>query len=286
MWKWIRRLLWLILLVVLAGAGFVAYDWTRSVEIPEMEIPGKLAQEYVEAGDKEGVPWPYLAAMDEVDQGYEKVSRETILKQAAQLKQKAGKTRLSNRETEKAVQELLPPSKAEQVIDLARSYEWAASPMGEEYVFPFRTSDRDNISYGDTWGASRSYGGERPHEGTDVMASKGIPIRSVGDGRIISKGWNTLGGWRITIMDERYPQISFYYAHLERYAEGLEQGQSVKKGQVIGYVGDSGYGPEGTTGQFDPHLHFGAYVRKSRFTPMREAINPYAFLKAWEAKSD
>lgn len=58
----------------------------------------------------------------------------------------------------------------------------------------------------------------------------------------------------------------------------------MKKGQVIGYVGDSGYGPEGTTGQFAPHLHLGIYVRESTFSPKRETINPYLFLKVWEKK--
>ncbi len=63
-----------------------------------------------------------------------------------------------------------------------------------------------------------------------------------------------------------------YYAHLERYEDGLQAGDVVAKGQVIGYLGDSGYGPEGTTGEFEPHLHFGIYqpVEKA-FSPIRSS---------------
>ena len=57
----------------------------------------------------------------------------------------------------------------------------------------------------------------------------------------------------------------------------------MKKGEVIGYVGDSGYGTEGTTGKFPPHLHFGIYVRENLLSWRREAINPYPLLKVWEA---
>ncbi|MFC3883814.1 LysM peptidoglycan-binding domain-containing protein [Bacillus songklensis] len=128
--------------------------------------------------------------------------------------------------------------------------------------------------YGDTWGASRQYGGDRVHEGTDIFAAKGTPIYSSTDGRIVSYGWNQLGGWRITIKtNEGY---SLYYAHMSKYATGLGVGVSVKKGQMIGYVGDSGYGPQGTTGKFVPHLHFGIY------DPHWKAINGYDNLRYWE----
>ena len=70
---------------------------------------------------------------------------------------------------------------------------------------------------------------------------------------------------------------------MSRFAEGIEMGERVKKGEVIGYVGDSGYGPEGTTGKFPPHLHFGIYVRESLLSresesdqslPVIEGIGP------------
>ena len=79
-------------------------------------------------------------------------------------------------------------------------------------------------------------------------------------------------GWAFGGKDNIY----YYYAHLSRYEGNPEEGDKVTKGQIIGYVGDTGYGPEGTTGQFEPHLHFGMYYGKNNsLTP----FNPYPFLE-------
>lgn len=277
MLKWILRIL---LLLALVGAGFLIHDLTRSVEIPEMNVPGKLASAYVEIAKESDIPWPYLAAVDEVDQGYQEVTSKSIRQTAARIREAAGEKRPGEKGARRAIEQLFPTEKREKILRLAESYTWSAAPLGENYAFPFKKGAE--VSYGDTWGASRSYGGDRTHEGTDMMAPKGTPVRSVNDGRVVAKGWNELGGWRLTIMDGDHPQISFYYAHLSRYADDIQTGAKVKKGQVIGYVGDSGYGPKGTTGQFAPHLHFGMYVRESKFSPTREAINPYPFLRVWE----
>lgn len=282
--KWIFFLFFLLLLV---GGGYYAYNtYFISYEVPELEVPGKLAPVYVKVGKETGIPWYYLAAIDEVENKYEQVEKQAIVQRAKQLKQALGNGKVSEAAIERAIATFLPQDEAEQVITIAESYKWATVSLDQAYQFPFREEDRELISYGDTWGAGRSYGGERKHEGTDLMAPEGTPILSVSNGKIISKGWNTLGGWRLTIQDEEYPQMIYYYAHLSRYSEGLEKGDRVKKGEVIGYVGDSGYGPEGTTGQFAPHLHFGIYVRPSLWTPMRKAINPYPFLKVWEQGSE
>ncbi|MNP66451.1 L-Ala--D-Glu endopeptidase precursor [compost metagenome] len=71
---------------------------------------------------------------------------------------------------------------------------------------------------------------------------------------------------------------AFYYAHLSRYAEGIGPGSKVTKGQLIGYVGSTGYGPEGTSGLFLPHLHVGIYQ-----TSPWKALNAYPYLSWWEA---
>lgn len=277
--KWLLRVL--LVVAVVAGA-FLVYDQTRRIEIPEMKVPGKLAPAYAEIGRTSGIPWPYLAAWDEVEKEYEGVNRETIQKRAERIRQAAGSDRPGENRVREAIRKLAPQKSAGKILDLAESYTWAAAPMGEAYRFPFAPGS--GATYGDTWGASRSYGGDRTHEGTDMMAKKGTPIHSIGDGRVVAKGWNQLGGWRLTIMDREHSQVSFYYAHLSKYADGVEVGSKVEKGQVIGYVGDSGYGPEGTTGQFAPHLHLGIYVRESIFSPTRKAINPYSFLKVWEGQ--
>ncbi|RFU61126.1 LysM peptidoglycan-binding domain-containing protein [Peribacillus glennii] len=130
--------------------------------------------------------------------------------------------------------------------------------------------------FGDTWGASRQYGGDRVHEGTDIMAPKGTPVYSATDGVIVSYGWNQLGGWRLSIRtNEGY---NLYYAHLSKYAAGMKKGAVVKQGQVIGFVGNTGYGPAGTSGKFVSHLHFGMYDSNWK------AINPYSHLKYWASK--
>jgi murein DD-endopeptidase MepM/ murein hydrolase activator NlpD len=121
--------------------------------------------------------------------------------------------------------------------------------------------------------------GARKHEGVDIMAKKGTPIYSVMDGEVVNYGWNDLGGWRLTIRVDSTTQ--FYYAHLNGYAAGIAKGSKVKKGQLIGYVGSTGYGPVGTQDQFEPHLHFGIY----KTTPDWHAIDPYNYLKAWEQQS-
>ena len=142
-------------------------------------------------------------------------------------------------------------------------YENKVFPIASEYEY----------AYEDSFGAKRTYGGERSHEGIDIMCDFDIPIISVCDGVVEAKGWLELGGWRLYIKGN--DGIHYYYAHMSKYASGIREGSRIKKGQLIGYVGDTGYGSIGTSGKFDPHLHFGMYEKG-------KAVNPYPFLKAWE----
>lgn len=133
----------------------------------------------------------------------------------------------------------------------------------------------NNYNDGRTW--SPSGDSARKHEGVDVFAKKGTPIYSVMDGEIINFGWNEYGGWRITVRVD--DSTAFYYAHLSKYADGIGKGSKVKKGQLLGYVGNTGYGPVGTEGQFDPHLHFGIYKTDSSSW---YTIDPFSYLQWWE----
>ncbi len=144
------------------------------------------------------------------------------------------------------------------------------------YVFPF-PEGAPYQSYYDTMGDPRFYNGRTfPHEGTDILAPTGTPIVAVAPGTIIRYGWNTLGGYRVTIQLEDHPEYKFYYAHMDRYAPGFYLGKKVRAGDLLGYVGSTGEGPERTEGKFVPHLHFGIYG------PDWEAVNPYPLLKYWE----
>lgn len=161
---------------------------------------------------------------------------------------------------------------------------YAALADGKYFPVPEDGTGKVKISYEDSWGGARSYGGERQHEGTDLMPSvqkRGyFPIVSVSDGVVEKKGWLTLGGYRIGI---RAPHGAYYYyAHLDHYADNIEEGMSVKAGEIIGYMGDTGYGEEGTVGQFDVHLHFGIYLTIDK---KEVSINPYSILKSLEGKS-
>ncbi|MGP4073025.1 M23 family metallopeptidase [Piscibacillus sp. B03] len=135
----------------------------------------------------------------------------------------------------------------------------------------------NNYSYRSTWGDTRGYGGRRIHEGTDIFAGYGTPVRSASYGVVEIKGWNRFGGWRIGIRDMY--NIYHYYAHLNAFAEGIEEGNIVEPGEVIGYVGASGYGPEGTSGKFPPHLHYGMYKDNGKH---EWAYDPYPYLRRWE----
>lgn len=137
----------------------------------------------------------------------------------------------------------------------------------------------DQIYFEDTFGNARTYGGDRIHEGTDLMTDDNIrgayPVVSVCDGTVTHMGWLELGGYRIGIRSSE--GVYYYYAHLYRYDTLLTEGSTVHAGQILGYAGDSGYGQEGTTGQFDVHLHFGIYLTDENGTEI--AINPYPLLK-------
>lgn len=136
---------------------------------------------------------------------------------------------------------------------------------------------RSNYSYRSTWGDARGWGGRRIHEGTDIFADYGVPVKSPCYGIIELKGWNKYGGWRIGIRDLN--NNYHYLAHLSGFAKDLKTGQIVEPGMVIGGVGSSGYGPPGTSGKFPPHLHYGMYKDNGR---NEWSFDPYPQLRSWE----
>lgn len=151
-------------------------------------------------------------------------------------------------------------------------------PMGEDEV------GMERVAYDNSWYGVRTYGGERVHEGTDIMTSNNergyFPVYSMTDGIVEKKGWLKLGGWRLGI---RAPSGGyFYYAHLYDYEESLEEGDTVKAGQLLGYAGDSGYSEtEGEVGHFDVHLHLGIYIEDS-VSGQEISVNPYWILRLLE----
>ena len=126
----------------------------------------------------------------------------------------------------------------------------AFHPIAKDFAF----------SHYDDFGASRSYGYKRNHLGHDMMGSVGTPIIAIESGYVAELGWNQYGGWRVGINSfdgKRY----YYYAHLRKdrpYAEGLKKGDIVQAGDVIGYMGRTGYSAEENVNNIEVyHLHFG-----------------------------
>lgn len=152
-------------------------------------------------------------------------------------------------------------------------------PVGE-----VASDTRATVTFADSWMQSRTFGGDRGHEGCDIMATvnqRGIyPIYSVSDGVVENIGWLRLGGYRIGIRSDS--GAYFYYAHLAEYAKEFEIGERVEAGTFLGYMGDTGYSDvPGTTGNFDVHLHMGIYLNDEQGREF--SVNSYPMIRyLWE----
>lgn len=120
---------------------------------------------------------------------------------------------------------------------------------GRGLLFPLQGMSRTSMK--NTFRDAR--GGGRLHEGVDILAPRNTPVVAIEDGRIGRLWMSKFGGITVYQLDPTNSYV-YYYAHLEKYAPNLKEGQTVRKGQVIGYVGTSGNAPPKT-----PHLHFAIY---------------------------
>ncbi|WP_129724798.1 M23 family metallopeptidase [Xylanivirga thermophila] len=222
---------------------------------------------YFDVEKDQGVLWYYLSAIDNAEGisddkvSFDRSSKIALYLRGAQDHDQVLEQIRSYNDNRAFLKQVAGELKRFEHIDM----------VYRDKVFPL--ADGYEYSFDDGFGGRRTYGGERKHEGIDIMCDKGVPLVAVCDGKVEQKGWLELGGWRIGIRGE--DGIYYYYAHLIRYEPNIKRGSHVKKGQIIGYAGDSGYGEEGTSGKFLPHLHFGMYEDD-------KAINPYPFLKIWE----
>ena len=132
----------------------------------------------------------------------------------------------------------------------------------------------DGISIESFKGGFSELRGNRLHEGVDIVVPRGTPIHAVEDGTIAKLFFSQFGG--ITIYQfEDDGLLCFYYAHLQRYADGLHDGQHVSQGEVLGYVGTSGNAPPGT-----PHLHFEvSELNRDRKWWQGRPLDPYLVFK-------
>jgi len=151
---------------------------------------------------------------------------------------------------------------------------WPAALAARALQFPVDGVRPETVQ--DTFLDGRS---GRRHEALDIMAPRGTPVVAVDDGRIAKLFTSKPGGLTIYQYDPA-ERLAYYYAHLDRYAPGIKQGNKVKRGQVVGYVGSTGNARAEA-----PHLHFTVYA----LPPGKQwwkgvAINPFEKLATSPAR--
>jgi murein DD-endopeptidase MepM/ murein hydrolase activator NlpD len=163
-----------------------------------------------------------------------------------------------------------PPSAAAAAIPSILTANAVADLRTRQLTLPVQGIKRDDLR--DTFDELR--GSSRRHEALDVLAPRNTPVLAVEDGTIARLFLSDAGGITIYQFDPTTTYV-YYYAHLERYAEGLKDGAAIKRGQVIGYVGTTGNAPRNT-----PHLHF-AIVKLTDEKKWWQgtSIDPYSVLK-------
>jgi len=142
--------------------------------------------------------------------------------------------------------------------------------LARDLAFPVRGIDPASMA--DTFTDAR--GVMRAHNAMDIMAPRGTAVVAVDAGTVSRLGNGGAGGIAVYQLDEA-GRYGFYYAHLDRLAAGLAEGQSVRRGDVLGYVGATGNAPAGA-----PHLHFAIYgVADGQTRWGGRPINPYPLWK-------
>jgi len=149
----------------------------------------------------------------------------------------------------------------------------AAAPNDDfasrQLLFPLPAAQKNGLR--DSFAEKR---GMHIHEAVDIMAPRGTPVYAVEDGRV-AKLFTSVPGGKTIYQYDPSGRYAYYYAHLDRYAKGLADGKDVKRGEIIGYVGNTGNAAPDA-----PHLHFAIM----RLGPKREwwkgeAIDPYPYLR-------
>ena len=131
-----------------------------------------------------------------------------------------------------------------------------------------------DVAWGDTYGAQRSDVPGGWHHGDDLFAPLGTPVVAVTNGTVFSIGWNRVGGWRLWLLDAQGNQ--YYYAHLSGYSGLAKNNHHVRRGQVLGFVGNTG---DAITTW--PHVHFEVHPNATLYLGYDGAVDPTHYLAAW-----
>lgn len=259
-------LIMLFLLLPRASAQDDILNWV-DFELKYPALKAALELDIASQDEEKMISWIDILALASVRKGPSQVSAQAVRDAAVELKQdRSPEELLGNqyryfayyRRAYEAVLGGLVGNYAIKVQDKETGEtEWKAtyglkafSPIASGYGY----------SHYSDFGNQRSYGFARRHLGNDLMGALGTPIVSVESGTVEALGWNQYGGWRIGIRSDdnlRY----YYYAHLRKdapYVNGLAVGQHVNAGDVIGYMGRTGYSTHENVNNIDTvHLHFG-----------------------------
>jgi peptidoglycan LD-endopeptidase LytH len=137
-------------------------------------------------------------------------------------------------------------------------------------TIPVKGAKREDLR--DTFNELR--GSTRRHEAMDLLAPRHTPVIAVEDGKVARLFNSEAGGITIYQFDPSNTYV-YYYAHLDRYADGLEEGDDIDRGDVLGYVGTTGNAPKDT-----PHLHFAIFKMTDKKQWWQgSAIDPYTVLR-------
>jgi peptidoglycan LD-endopeptidase LytH len=164
------------------------------------------------------------------------------------------------------------PREVERAVGQSEAVDSLAALIGRGLAVPVLGVQRKELH--DSFAEPRG-GGDRRHEAIDILAPRDTPVVAVEDGTI-ARLFVSHGGGGLTIYQFDADSVYAYsYAHLERFASGLVEGERVRRGQVIGYVGTSGNAPPDT-----PHLHFAVYrLTEGRNWWEGDPLNPYEILR-------
>ncbi len=161
-----------------------------------------------------------------------------------------------------------PQAESPLVAVEASSRDTAAVLAAKSLIIPVEGVDPSRIR--DSYTAAR---GGRTHDAVDILAPRGTPVLAADSGTLLKLRRNDAGGLTIYQLDHTRKFV-YYYAHMDRYSEGLAEGMRLRQGQVIGFVGTTGNAPEDS-----PHLHFQVMFYRGRGQYWGgEPVNPHPLL--------
>ena len=252
-----RRIFCLFLVVVLAlPVGAAPIKWV-DFDVPYESLKYAMEQDIASFEREKHISWIDILALSACRTGG-KCGLTAVKKAASDLKGESAARELGDKHFDyyhEAYSAVLGGLLGSYAIEA--DGQWKAS-YGLKAFSPVAAGY--GYSHCSDFGVSRSFGFQRKHLGNDLMGGLGTPIVAVEGGVVEAMGWNRYGGWRIGIRsfdNKRY----YYYAHLQKdhpFAEGLQVGDTVQAGDLIGFMGRTGYSDKENVNNIETvHLHFG-----------------------------